>query len=100
MIKPKRSLGQNFLVDGGYILGGYVTTSRDNDMFFVKTDSNGNLEWNKTIGAPLDGENDQLWSIIETSDQNYILLGETNGYGYGLYDIYLIKLDNVGNEVF
>lgn len=98
--------GQSYLSDieqtsdGGYILGGYVTTSRDNDMFFVKTDSNGNLEWNKTIGAPLDGENDQLWSIIETSDQNYILLGETNGYGYGLYDIYLIKLDNVGNEVF
>jgi hypothetical protein len=36
--------------DGGYIVGGYLsyTLNKNSDGFLVKTDSNGNEEWNRT----------------------------------------------------
>ena len=50
-------------------------------MWLVKTDSYGNVDWNKTYG----GSNwDQAYSFVRTSDGGYALAGHTWSYGSDL----------------
>ncbi|MBK7681943.1 MAG: hypothetical protein IPJ26_05500 [Bacteroidetes bacterium] len=68
--------------DGGYILGGHSfsntsgdkteNTNGDNDFWIVKVDSIGIIQWQNTIGGSKD---DQLASIVQTSDGGYIIGG-------------------------
>jgi hypothetical protein len=63
--------------DGGFALAGYTNSSGAGglDMFLVKTDVNGEMVWNATFGGPLD---DVANSIVQTSDEGYILAGYTH----------------------
>lgn len=98
--------------DGGYILGGYSFSGESADKigynrgavdyWVVKTDSLGNMQWNKTIGG---NDYDYLYSLYQTKDGGYML----SGYSYtdlsvdktapsnGAIDIWLVKLDEAGN---
>ncbi|QEC66793.1 T9SS type A sorting domain-containing protein [Panacibacter ginsenosidivorans] len=68
--------------DGGYILAGYsfsnisgekTENSRgDEDYWVVKLDSQGNIQWDKTIGG---NDPDEAYSVIEISGNNYIVGG-------------------------
>jgi hypothetical protein len=82
--------------DGGYALA--CTTQSfgvgNNDFWLVKTDMNGNTEWNQTYGG---AESDITYSLIETSDGGYAISGYTNSFGDGSYDSWLIKTDVNGN---
>ena len=81
--------------DGGYVLAGMRRTSRKNeDVYLVKTDGNGNLQWEKTFGGSGD---DHGWCVQQTSDGGYIVSGHTNSSGAGSFDVYLIKTDSAGN---
>jgi hypothetical protein len=81
--------------DGGYIVAG-MTWSFDvvEDIFLIKTDANGNVQWAKTYGGTNDEE---AYSIQQTSDGGYIVAGYTYSFGAGYYDIFLIKTDASGN---
>ena len=86
--------------DGGYILLGKITLSTSADVILIKTDSGGNMVWNKTyVGKYYDGT--QSTDILFASDGGYYLLGETSSFGFGAgsRDIWLIKTDANGNEV-
>jgi gliding motility-associated-like protein len=71
--------------DGGFILGGESTSgvggnksdpSRGGmDFWVVKTDANGNIEWDATYGGP---DNDTLRTIIPMPDGSYVLAGYSN----------------------
>jgi hypothetical protein len=102
--------------DGGYVLAGLTsllvmsTVSEDDipfciplpqpklvpepsDVWLVKTDASGNMEWNKTYGGQYI---DRAFALIATSDGGYALAGETNARTGGI-DSWLIKTDKNGN---
>ncbi|MBU0483636.1 MAG: hypothetical protein KKB30_03885 [Proteobacteria bacterium] len=84
--------------DGGYILLGNTNSSgnRKTDIYLVKTDSAGQKQWEKTFGGT---EDDYGSAIAIAPDNGFIIVGKTESMGSGFSDIYLIKTDSAGNEV-
>jgi hypothetical protein len=84
--------------DGGFVLGGltYFYSGGAYEMYAVKTDAQGGLEWETTAGGP-----DWDWcdSIRQTGDGGYILAGTTRSFGAGGYDFFAVRLDGVQTPV-
>jgi uncharacterized delta-60 repeat protein len=82
--------------DGGYVIAGYTQSFGAGgwDIYVVKLDSSGNVIWSKTIGG---GDADVAYSIIQSSDGGYIVIGRTQSFGAGGYDVYVVKIDSSGN---
>jgi hypothetical protein len=82
--------------DGGYIVAGETGSfgAGEHDIFLIKTDANGNVQWAKTYGGTYD---DLAYYVQQTSDGGYIVVGETFSFGVGYEDIFLIKTDANGN---
>jgi len=84
-------------IDGGYIVAGYTWSSSEReDVYILKLDANGNKLWEKTFGG---SDNDGAWSIQQTNDGGYVVAGYTSSFGAGSYDVYVLKLDTSGKEV-
>lgn len=84
--------------DGGYIICGESTSfgAGEADLYLVKIDSDGNLEWSKTFG----GDNfDSGNAVTQTSDGGYIASGYTRSFGNGGEDYYLVRTDAQGNQL-
>jgi len=84
--------------DGGYIVAGRTGSfgAAFGDVFLVKTDADGNLQWAKTYGGTYW---DDASSVQQTSDGGYIVAGGTGSFGAGRNDIFLIKTDANGNII-
>ncbi len=94
-------------IDGGYILtgsssstdGDVVDTHGSSDEWIVKLDSNGNMEWQQSLGGSGDDEGS---SIQQTSDGGYITAGETAlddgdiSGNHGFVDAWIVKLGATG----
>jgi len=90
----ERATCVNKTSDGGYVMCGSTDNGTGNlDIYAVKTDASGNLQWSNTFG----GANTELaFSIQELANGNYILTGYTNTYTNGGNDVYLLNLTSVG----
>ena len=81
--------------DGGYIVVGNTKSYGLGswDVWLIKTDSEGQEEWNQTFGE--EGGYERGYSILQTDDGGYIITGHSNYYESG---ILLIKTDSQGQE--
>ncbi|MBW2163825.1 MAG: hypothetical protein JRF43_05135, partial [Deltaproteobacteria bacterium] len=85
-------------IDGGYIIAGttWLHGQKLSDVYLIKTDAKGNEVWSKTFGG---SGRDYGYSVQKSSDGGYVVAGQTDSFGAGKDDIYLIKTDAEGNEV-
>lgn len=85
-------------------IGNYAIKAKAKDIHDKESEWSGvhilkigsDLLWTKDIGGPGD---DYGYSIQPTPDNHYIIAGATNSYGAGGFDIYLIKIDSMGNVI-
>lgn len=83
--------------DEGFIIVGTSHPYTDHsNVWLVKTDSQGNIMWDKKFGGE---ENDNGWSVKQTIDGGYIIAGMTDSFGIGKDNFWLIKTDSMGNMV-
>ncbi|MBN2334436.1 hypothetical protein JXL21_02675 [Candidatus Bathyarchaeota archaeon] len=82
--------------DGGYVMAGHTSSfgAGSSDAWVVKVDTEGNHQWNRTIGGT---GSDVVISIISTPDGGYVVTGITESYGSGEWDAWLIKIDDAGH---
>ncbi len=80
--------------DGGFALAGetysYSSSTSERDMWLVKTDMNGIMQWNRTYGGKC---HEIAHSVIQTVDGGFALAGYTCSYGAGGFDMWLVKTD-------
>jgi predicted secreted protein len=107
--------------DGGYIIAGWTESfgAGGSDAWLIKTDSQGNMQWNRTFGRSND---DWATSLQATGDGGYIIAGWTESHDEndsnaslinkqvqtaeipgarldeGDHDAWLIKTDSQGTE--
>ncbi|MFX1284859.1 MAG: hypothetical protein ACFFB5_14455 [Promethearchaeota archaeon] len=82
--------------DGGFALVGYTESFGEgqDDMWLVKTDSDGNMEWNETYG---DNGYQDASALIYTSDKGFLLTGSTRpSIANADYDMWIVKTDASG----
>ncbi|MHA1978691.1 MAG: hypothetical protein ACW98I_17445, partial [Candidatus Hodarchaeales archaeon] len=82
-------------VDGGFVLSGWTTSygAGGRDFWLVKTDTNGQAEWNKTYGGIADEDAN---SMIQTADGGFVFVGGTTSYGAGSGDFWILKTNATG----
>ncbi len=94
--------------DSGYVLSGYAYSSNGHvtghngmtDCWIVKTNSNGVLQWQKSLGG---SDDDQGSMVRSTTDGGYIVSSYASSNdsdvtdNHGLGDMWIVKLDSSGN---
>jgi len=100
--------------DGGFILGGYSYSGISgnktqatwglSDYWIIKTDSIGNMLWDKDLG----GLSDDFLSTIQKTNDGGFILGGTSASGIsgdkteasqGSWDYWIVKTDSLGNKL-
>jgi gliding motility-associated-like protein len=81
--------------DGGFVYGGYTNSfgAGAYDGIVVKTDGNGNIQWNRLVGGT---GNDYLNKVIPTTDGGYLAAGYTSSFGALVQEGWLVKLNSSG----
>jgi hypothetical protein len=83
--------------DGGYaVVGSRWIRAWTWDVYFIKTDPAGGLQWSRTYGGNGD---DRGCSAEQTRDGGYIIAGYYGSSGLPEYSVYLIKTDPEGDTL-
>jgi len=82
-------------LDEGYTIAGVTQSfgAGNWDFWLVKTDASGNMMWNQTYG---EAGFDWAYSVVQTLDGGYALVGSTDSFGAGNWDFWLVKTDFSG----
>lgn len=83
--------------DGGYLIVGSTSSfgNGNSDVYLVKLDSAFKVMWSKAYGGP---QIERGESVLPATDGGYYVIGYTNSYGMGGYDVYLVKVDANGEK--
>jgi hypothetical protein len=82
--------------DGGYILSGQTHSfgAGNEDVWLVKTNGSGDTLWTRVFGG---SNTDMAMGVAQTLDGGYGIVGFTNSFGAGDFDVYVIKTDANGS---
>ncbi|MDD5528647.1 MAG: T9SS type A sorting domain-containing protein [bacterium] len=82
----------------GFIISGYTGSfgAGNEDVYLIRTNSSGNTLWTKTFGG---AGYEEGYSVQQTSDSGFIIAGNTNSFGAGSRDVYLIKTNSSGDTL-
>ncbi|MBU0496385.1 MAG: hypothetical protein KKC68_00590 [Candidatus Thermoplasmatota archaeon] len=86
-------------IDGGYIMTGHIFSYEDKNRFYwtdlwiVKADSSGIVQWTKTLGG-YEYCPDCGYDVIQSSDGGYVIVGQS--YQVGSEGAWMIKTDASG----
>jgi hypothetical protein len=85
-------------LDGGFLLVGATGSYGAGyyDAYLIKTDAAGVVQWEETYGGT---KEDRAYSARQTADGGFILAGSTESFGSGKKDVYLVKTDPFGIEL-
>jgi hypothetical protein len=75
--------------DEGYAIVGFTTVGSDQNASLIKTDAFGNMEWNQTYGGT---GTEIAYALLKTNDGYYLLTINTNSFGAGDNDIWLVSV--------
>jgi hypothetical protein len=90
--------GRAYSTDGD-VIGNHDTSGLTSDVWVVKLDSLGNIQWQKCFGGSLD---DYSSYIEQTNDSGYIVCATANSTdgdvigNHGGSDVWILKLDSIG----
>ena len=84
--------------DGGYIIVGFSVGAGVQRAYLVKTDSLGDTLWTRTYGDSASSLLNDGYSVQQTSDGGYILVGHSNRETFPM-GLYLIKTDSLGDTL-
>ncbi|MCK4233309.1 hypothetical protein KAX75_02705 [candidate division WOR-3 bacterium] len=84
--------------DSGYIVVGWTKSFGEGleDVYLIKTNSFGDSIWTKFYGGT---DNDLGRSVDQTLNGGFIIVGETESYGAGRADVYIIETDENGETI-
>ncbi|MEN8928778.1 MAG: T9SS type A sorting domain-containing protein [Flavobacteriales bacterium] len=84
--------------DLGYMVVGeaHAFGSGASDIFTLKLNATGDTVWTKTYGGL---NSDYSYKVIQLRDSGYILSGYTETYGLGIRDVYVMRLDKMGDTL-
>jgi hypothetical protein len=83
--------------NGGFAIAGFTESfgAGGYDFWIIKTNSAGNLQWNQTYGG---AENEYAYSLVETSDGGFAMVGYKYSDYWSNHDVWLVKTDSYGFE--
>ena len=90
------------LSGGGYVMGGFtisygnVFPSQNRHVYFIKTNSVGDMVWKKLYAG---SNNEECASITSTSDGGFLAVGWSNSWGNGEDDGWLLRLNSNGDTL-
>ncbi|MBI2930018.1 MAG: hypothetical protein HYY16_00075 [Planctomycetes bacterium] len=80
--------------DNAFVAAGICTPGSTTDAWVVKVNAtNGNLIWEKRYGG---AENEEAKAVFQTADGGYLVAGNTNSFGAGAHDAWMMKLNADG----
>jgi hypothetical protein len=84
--------------DGGFAIVGYTySAATTNDVWLIRTDSNGNEIWNKTYGDDIGYQRPA--ALVACSDGGFGIAANTQSFGAGGTDAWVLKVDSSGNQL-
>jgi len=101
----KKDMGHSMITtsDGGYIIVGEKWKNEKfgndysdfPDIWLIKTDSQGNLIWEKTYGG---SKSDYGYSVVQSTDGGFVVTGSTNKSEDFTNYLFILKTDSFGQE--
>jgi len=82
--------------DRGFLVGGVTQSfgAGDQDVWLVELDDRGSVQWEKAYGG---AQIERLRGILKIAEGGYLVSGDTETYGAGRSNFWLVKLDDDGN---
>ncbi len=92
--------GANSIINAedGFLIVGYTYSfgHGNYDVYVIRIDSSGSVLWQRTYGG---SDDDVGTSAVACDDGGFIIGGYTYSFTHGADDIYLIKIDSLGNLI-